>query len=77
MIDLQAGRAIRACRPDSTGVADDDDTLVVPVDTMRGFFDPIISDIIALIQQAKTAVLKAHPGRKIIMLLVGGFSESK
>ena len=44
---------------------------------MRGLSDPIISDIIALIQQAKTAVLKAHPGRKIIMLLVGVISESE
>ena len=80
VIDLSSklAAAMRKTNPSSVTTTDDDeDFLVLKLETMRSFFDPVVDEIIALIKQASTDVQKLFPRRPMVMLLVGGFSESK
>ena len=79
IIDLSSklAAAMHKANPSAVTSTDDEDFLTLKLDTIRSFFDPVVDDILALIKQASAEVHKKFPGRPMVVLLVGGFSESR
>ena len=78
-VPLALARAIRASGSTLFGPPGDDtdDTIVLSTAEMRSFYDPTLREIQLLAEEKLMELGDALPDKRVVILLVGGFVESK